>query len=272
MKKTIPQGIKLVLAKALDVTGVLEGSLRKLNKRYHNDYIRVINYHDTVDDNADSFEAQLKWYKEHYVNTDFNTFKCFIDKRYHFDNKPGLMLTFDDGKRGNYDCARDLLKKYGFTGYFMCSSDLINTEGYMDKEQILTLVREGHIIGDHTATHHRMNEMDEDSVLYYEISESKQKLEDITGEPVEIFCWCGGEEQYYTKRAYDIIKGSGYRYGFMTNSYPVVSDTDPYHIQRINVEDEWNLSVTKFQVCGMMDIKLKKKRIRVDNHVLGLDK
>ena len=61
-----------------------------------------------------------------------------------------------------------------------------------------------------------------------------------------------------------MIKKAGYKYGFMTNSYPLTSDPDRYHIQRINVEDDWPVYLLKFQISGIMDWKFKRKRMRVN--------
>lgn len=174
------------------------------------------------------------------------------------------MLTFDDGIANNYYVAKPLLEEYGFTGYFMCSSDLIGTEGYMSYDQLKDLISNGHIITDHSATHHRMNEDDTEQLLDYEIRESKDKLENELHIPIEIYTWCGGEENHYTKKAYKKIIESGYKYGFMTNSKPVVKGDNPFNIQRINVEAGWPLYLLKFQISGMMDRRFKAKRIRVD--------
>ena len=82
--------------------------------------------------------------------------------------------------------------------------------------------------------------------------------------PVEIFCWCGGEENTYTSEAQKMIKDAGYCYGFMTNSLPVFMDTEKFQIQRSNVEDTWGISLLKFQISGFMDYRFKAKRQRVN--------
>jgi hypothetical protein len=50
----------------------------------------------------------------------------------------------------------------------------------------------------------------------------------------------------------------------MTNSYPVLRDVDPFHIQRINIEDGWPISLVKLQICGFMDKRFGNKRKRVN--------
>lgn len=271
--------VKKCLAFFLNLTGISGLLLSRLNKIYLNQYIRIINYHDTGQVDKRNFEKQLTWYKKHFSNVNFSNFEKFLsDGRYEKNtkqrkrNKPGIMLTFDDGLAGNFETARKLLKKYGFTGYFMCSSDLVGTKGYMTYQQLKILINEGHVIADHTATHHRMNEDDTKETLIHEIIDSKKTLEEHTGAEIKIFCWCGGEEQHYTKAAYDLIKQAGYKYGFMTNAKPVVKGDNPFHIQRINVEASWPLYLAKFQVCGVMDKRFDAKRKRVDARMTGSER
>lgn len=230
-------------------------------RRYHAQYIRIINYHDTRNDRI---AKQIRWLKKHYNNVTYDEFKTFMSGKPLAGSKPGIMLTFDDGLEGNYWTAMRTLKEEKMTGYFMISSDLIGGKGYMSKEQIKELIEHGHVVGCHTATHHRMDKSDSESTLEYEITESKEKLEKMFDIPVDIFCWCGGEEHTYTAEAEKVIEQSGYKYGFMTNSFPVTRETDRFHIQRINVEDLWTIGLMKFQICGLMDKKFQKKRERVN--------
>ena len=256
--------IKLILAQVFDILGITNYLIRKLDDKYNNQYIRIINYHNTLQENKTTFEKQLQWYEQHYININYEQFRLFMRGKKLSGEKPGLMLTFDDGLAGNYNIAFPLLKKYGFTGYFMCSSDLVGKKGYMDVNELNELIRAGHIVGNHTATHHRMRECDTNEILTYEIVESKKILENMLNVNIDIFCWCGGEEEHYTSKAYKMIKSAGYMYGFMTNSYPVTSDTDRMKIQRINVEDSWPIHLVKFQVSGFMDKYFEKKRKRVN--------
>lgn len=264
--------IKRMIACFFSVCGISNVMLHRLNTKYGHHYIRVINYHDTKEIDRDIFEAHLKWYRKEFINIDYPMFQKFMEGEMIPGDKPGIMLTFDDGLKGNYDIAFPLLEKYSFTGYFLCSSDLVGTDGYMTESELVEMAEAGHVIGDHTATHHRMEESDTDELLSYEVTESKWKLERMIGESVDIFCWCGGEEEHYTKKAYEKIKQTGYRYVFMTNSAPLTHDMKKLHIQRINVEAGWPMNLVKLQLCGFMDRHFKDKRLRVDRKLAGDDR
>ena len=42
-------------------------------------------------------------------------------------NKPGLILSFDDGIKDNFEIAYPLLEKYGFIGWFFVPTDFVIT-------------------------------------------------------------------------------------------------------------------------------------------------
>ena len=231
--------------------------------------IRVINYHRTPENELETFEKQLDYFSKHFRDVDFKNFELYKKGELVLD-KPGIMCTFDDGLLNNYECALPLLEKYGFTGYFFVSSEkvgkTIDEDSYMSFDQLREVIERGHVVGCHTATHHRMAESDTEEILKYEIVDSKQKLESELGD-IDIFCWCGGEENTYTQKAQDVIKNN-YNYGFMTNNELVYPDTDNHHIQRSNVEARFTLTTAKFQICGILDKLYEKKRNAVNNKTI----
>lgn len=259
--------IKKIVAWVLSKFKVTDFSIKIINKKTKNNYIRVINYHHTLPENILSFKKQLEYFKSNYVNVDYDTFEQFLNNEYSFSEKPGLIITFDDGYDDNYFVAHKMLSDYGFTGWYMISCGLIGENGYMSKSQINQMQSEGAVIGCHTYTHHRMNKTDTEKKLLYEIHEAKYMLEKIIGNNVDIFCWVGGEEEYYTLKAQQIIKTSGYKYSFMTNSYPVYPNNDHYLIQRSNVETEWSIDVLKFQLSPFNDLHFSQKRLRVNKKI-----
>lgn len=254
--------IKCFIAKIYNAIGFSDRMIHGLSKKYNGNYIRIINYHHVS--NPEMFEQQLQYYTKNFRNVNYQEFEAFLKEGTIPGDKPGIMLTFDDGYEDNYSVALRCLEMYGFTGWFMVSPDLVGTSGYMNSRQLQELLLNGHVVGDHTATHHRMELKDTEQLLEYEIVESKEKLTKMLNTDITIFCWCGGEEEHYTEKAANKIREAGYTFGFMTNSYPVLKGEDPYHIQRINVEDSWSISLVKLQLCGFMDRRFKNKRNRVN--------
>ena len=257
--------VRNIVSAVLDMLGITGGMLSRCYQNHQ--VIRVINYHRTPENELKNFEKHLIWYKDHFQNMNKEDFIMFMNHELPLE-KPGIILSFDDGLLNNYENAAPLLEKYGFTGLFFVSSGLADGTEYMTYEHMKDLLKRGHVIGCHTYTHHRMDESDSDETLNHEISEAGMKLEQELGSPVDIFCWCGGEENTYTRNAAALIR-KYYQWGFMTNNDLIVPETDHYQLQRTNVEARWPLSTAKLQISGFMDYLYRKKRERVNKKTGG---
>ena len=253
------------VSRLCDLSGVTDRMIRDCYRDPQ--MIRVVNYHRTPDNELKTFEAQLAWYRKNFENIDYEKFVRFMNGEIKL-NRPGIILSFDDGLLNNYENAAPLLEKYGFTGWFFVSSGLADGTEYMTYKHMRNLHERGHVLGIHTFSHHRMDEADTQEILSHEIAEARTYLCDKTGVDTDIFCWCGGEENTYTKKASDLIR-ENYSWGFMTNNEPVVPQTDHYQLQRTNVEARWPLVSAKLQLSGLMDHLYRKKRERVNAVTAG---
>lgn len=256
-----------------------------LNDLIYGKHIRVVNYHSSQPHEMENFERQLQFYLKHYTPATYEDLEHFFKTGKWDKLKPGLIISFDDGLRENFDYAVPILEKYGFKGWFFIPAGLINasseeqlqfigkSEGkyphtYDDGRYFMTwdelkYLTKAHVLGCHTFTHHRMNVNDSETLLTKEISDAKQLMQEKLGAEVTIFCWVGGEEHTYTHAAAKKIKDSGYRYSFMTNSYPLKPGQSPLQIQRTNVEARFPMHLVKFQLSPLMDLLYSRKRKRV---------
>ena len=250
-------------------------------------YIRAINYHGTPASSAASFERQLAFYAEHFASVSMEDLDNFFRLRRWEKDRPGLIVSFDDGLYSNYSVAAPLLEKYGFCGWFFVPTDFIATPPSqqlefanthhmgtddtspgdkrvaMSWDEIRDLDRRQHVIGCHTRTHRRMSPDLLDDVLEYEISTGKSVLEEELGHPCDCYCWVGGEERTYTTAAARMIRKAGYRYSFTTNSFPITRKANPHRLERNNVESNWSLALASFELCGFQDLRYAPKRKRV---------
>lgn len=261
------ENIKIIVSIFLDKLGILDYLLKKLNKTGSN-YIRVVNYHDVHFQNKDLFYKQLVYFKKNFECVNLKEFMEFKNGNYKMTDKPGILITFDDGYENNFSVAREILNKLNIKGLFFVSSNKIDQTGYMSLDNLKVLMKEGHFIGSHTRSHHRMNQDDENKILVYEIVDSKKILEELLDSQINTFCWCGGELDTYTYNAAKMIK-ENYEFSFMTNSEIVRTNTDNYKIQRTNIEDRWSISMVKFQVSGIMDYLYKSKRSKIEKVIEG---
>lgn len=260
--------VKRQIARLFDVFGI--NSLGHFVQRAAlSPFIRAVNYHVIRPEHVENFEEHLKFYSSRFVSVDERILTDFFANWKWPHNKPGLILSFDDGTRDHAEIVAPLLEKYGFTGWFFVPSGWVVTEkggnqGSLTHEQLLQLDKH-HVVGCHTETHCRLSADLPDEVLWSETIGAKKTMEGLLGHAVSSFCWVGGEEYTYNAKAAEFIAGP-YRYklGFMTNSAPVTRNTSPLQLQRTNIEAENPLSLVRFQLSGFMDIAYYPKRKRVN--------
>jgi peptidoglycan/xylan/chitin deacetylase (PgdA/CDA1 family) len=103
------------------------------------------------------------------------------------DSSPGtrdILITFDDGAAGGYQCAAPELEKLGWRGHFFVVTDWIGREGYFSRNDIVDLHNRGHVIGSHTCSHpERMSQLNWGELMR-EWGVSCSVLSDILGVPI----------------------------------------------------------------------------------------
>jgi len=257
------------------------------NLLYGKKYIRSIFYHDTPPEHASMFEEHMKFLKKHYYPVSLLELRKFLNSGEWDKDKPGLLISFDDGLRSNYDVAVPIMERYGFKGWHFVPSMVLDLEDskqlefgeqhsiftsvnytdhriFLSLKEVKELEKRGHVIGSHTKTHQRMPSSTSERLLKEEIVDSKRMLEDYLGHDVESFCWVGGEEENYSKFAADLIRSTKYNFSFMTNVAPILPKTNQYQLNRTYVKCSWPYFLFSFQLSGIMDIYYAGKRKRVN--------
>ncbi len=264
---------KKIIASLLYYTGILYIFFQL---RLKTTQIRAINYHCTPSFYVKNFDKHLKFYSKYFTNCDLESLNNFFDYKNNF-NKPGLILSFDDGLRSNFDFALPALERNNFTGWFFVpygflldntlnfvkKNSIIVKQIYLDNRYGLTkeeykYLQDKHIIGSHTFSHHRFNINDTDECLNHEIMQSRILLNNV-----DVFCWVGGELNTYTKKAYNKIIESGYKYSFTTNNLPIKFNQDKFNLNRTNIEADYSIPLIMFQLSGLMDIFYFFKRNKI---------
>lgn len=275
--------MKYILAELLSVLGI-SWVLFAVQKRFYAPFIRVVNYHGTPLSFASQFELHLEYYRKHYEPVNEALLKRFLEEGVWTSSKPGIVITFDDGIENNYKVARPLLEKFDFVGWFFIPTNFCkhtkekqirfaednrfikaaggSTEARAISESHLRLLSKNHVVGCHTANHRRFQGTISDEVLENEIVSAKQNLEEIIGRSVDCFAWVGGEEQSYNAQAQKYIE-KAYLMSFLTNSRSIQRGTNPYFIERTNIECHFSLSLVKLQLSGILDFMYWPKRMRV---------
>ena len=277
---------KKILVNILQIINLLDVSYTFRNFFWNKSYICSVNYHCTPVEFLRQFEDQLNYFRSCYSDVTEKDLEVFLNGGGWNKRKPGLILTFDDGLRSNYDVAAPLLEKYGFRGWFMvppgfieagdkdqkvfaknnninCESEY-STRIAMSWVELENLSLKGHHICSHTLNHVRLPATMDEEVAKLEINQSKDVLEAHLKSSVRCFAWVGGEEENYSPFASKAIKKSGYYFSFNSNGGVITNKTNRFCLGRINIEVNYPLDLVKFQLSSIADLRYKFKRRRTN--------
>jgi peptidoglycan/xylan/chitin deacetylase (PgdA/CDA1 family) len=148
-----------------------------------------------------------------------------------------FMLTYDDTDEEQFSIAGPEMAKHHFKGVYFIMTISIGRPRYMSKEQIKQLSDDGHVIAAHTWDHHMVTKYN-DSDWDKQLTESKQKLEMITGKPVEYFAYPFG---LWNQAAFQPLQQRGIKMAFQLSTK--MDTTQPiYTVRRMIVPGNWSTS------------------------------
>jgi peptidoglycan/xylan/chitin deacetylase (PgdA/CDA1 family) len=276
---------KLRIASMMCATGLDRAGLW-LQKAAFGHYIRAVNYHDVPPALANAFAAQIAFFREHFEIVGATGLAELLSGRWVHD-RPGLILTFDDGLRSHADVVAPVLDRHGVAGWFMVPGGFVDapaaeqmlyaaahrithsSHAYDDARIAMTWadvrrLRQRHEICCHTWTHCRLGASLAPNEIIREIPQAKARLEAAVGGPVDAFAWVGGEEAAYSHAAARAIDDARFRFSFMTNNRGIRPGADPLQLQRTNIEAHDADVIVRFQLSGALDALYGPKRRRVN--------
>jgi peptidoglycan/xylan/chitin deacetylase (PgdA/CDA1 family) len=139
---------------------------------------------------ADEFRRHLSHLRE-------NDFQCLsVADAFALTNdgpqqRPRVVITFDDGCETDLLVAAPLLKEFDASATFYIVAGFLGRPGYLSARQLRELSEQGFDIGSHSMTHSYLTDL-APAELRAEIVESKNRLEQITGREVKHFSCPGG--------------------------------------------------------------------------------
>lgn len=229
----------------LNVSDTIKGEVYEMPENMRA-IVPIFMYHFILDDYGNypdtqnflkpsTLEEQLKYITENGYET---IFMDEMDELYKYEKPVGL--TFDDCFVYFYNNAFPLLKKYNQKATIFIITDYINGENYLTEEQLKEIADSGLVkIESHTKTHQYLDQMTYEEQLEEAVG-SKERLEEITGQEVTVYCYPSGR---YNQTTLDIIKDY-YDFGLemLGGVYDSNQVTDMYKITRIYANRDMPLS------------------------------
>ncbi len=293
-----------------------------LRRQYGAEYVRAIAYHAVPKSSLDSFKQQLDWLAERYecfCEAELDAF-CGdvphdeLDRRsgqktgasgveagahpegtvLNGREKPGLVISFDDGQINNYRYAVPALEERALRGWFFIPSEAPRQRGeaervfcdagtyklptvpesdgrlVMNWDELKDLAQRGHVIGCHTADHRRLRNSLTGSELQTEISGAKEEIEANLGRKCLSFAFVGGEPDTYSDAAYRKVEEAGFRYAFTTLSAPFYPAGNKLLIHRTVLDADMDFNLFKFKISGLSDLVHRKTRKEIESRLGSL--
>jgi peptidoglycan/xylan/chitin deacetylase (PgdA/CDA1 family) len=121
-------------------------------------------------------------------------------------DRPGVVITFDDGCETDLLIAAPLLLAAGLGATFYVVAGFIGRRGYLSEGQLRQLCGLGFELGCHSMTHAYLSDLSHDH-LRVEVEEAKDRLEQIAGTRVDHFSCPGGR---WNRRLARMAQEAGY--------------------------------------------------------------
>lgn len=239
-------------------------------------YFRILMIHNVKRENFKLLEKNLKTLQKKYNFIDPNTLKSGI----YPNGKNNLLLTFDDGFISNFVFANSVLKKINMKGIFFVVTDLINSNKQSKKKIIQNIFPEkklkkisqyktmswshlrrlekmGHVIGCHTRSHLRLNEIKSNIILKEQIVYPIFAFQRNKITKPKFFAYPFGDFHSFNNKCFKIAKKN---YEFIFSGIRGDNIKFSKILFRDNIADNYNLSIINFFIRGYSDFLYKKFR------------
>ncbi len=184
------------------------------------------------------FVNQMTFLQKHYDFLSLDDIALYLQGKKQL-TKPSVVITIDDGYRDMLKLKR-FIKEMKIPITLFVLSDRKNADrkeldtprAFLNKEEIMKLIREGWKIGSHGATHRDFYQLTDEQVTK-EVVSSKTKLEKELQTKIHYFAYPRGR---YTKSILAAVEKSGYQLGLSMDDGEITHQSNRFTIPRIGVD------------------------------------
>lgn len=200
-------------------------------------YVRVVNYHNTLDGDRDQLRVALASYAEDYVPLTLGDLDGYFESGAWPGRRPGFIPVFYEGFRNGYEVAARVCDELGIAGWFAVCTGFVDCppaeqEAFarshwldlapeeldgrrlaMTGDEVADLSRR-HVVFPHTGAHQGIADIVTDEDLHREVLVPKLRLDALTGQDSAAFAWLWGSPYGASARHDAALREAGYRYVF----------------------------------------------------------
>ncbi len=226
---------------------------------YHDVYEHDVNESGFKNTTAQKYKIRVSEFEKHVVTVK-NCLESLVG------NSIEVVFTFDDGGKSFLYVIAPILEKYGFRGVFFITTNLIDTPGFLSKEDITKLYQGGHIVGGHSHTHPvRMSAMSSAEILS-EWRTSQEILSTILNTEITTASIPGG---FCSRLVLRSMAQTGYKKLYTSNPTTNVSKLGECDvIGRYAIDD----SISEKDVNRLIMSKSFRLKLRIRQGILGIAK
>lgn len=217
--------------------------------------IPILCYHDVTPNNPNNngllispekFKEQLQYLKDNnYTPITLDELYDYLRNNKEIPEKP-VVITFDDGYKGNYEYAYPILKEFKFPATMFVISNYVGGSDFMTTEQIKEMSNNGIQIESHTSKHDDLSKLNETEQIET-LKNAKTSLEKIIEKPVNFVAYPFGRHNPNTRIA---AEKAGYKLGFNLNGNFADRKDNNFNMDRIYVNGNDSLKEFENKLTG----------------------
>lgn len=197
--------------------------------------IRAVNYHNTPASRAEHYRRELGLLAERFAPVTEDDLRRLMTTGHWHKDRPGIIPSFFEGYRNNYEVAYPLLQEAGLVGWFFLPTGFLCAEvpkqrAYAEAHHIDLLpgdalrvamswdevrdVARGHVVASHTRSHARLSPDAPEDTLLEEVLGPQLDFERELGRRARSFAWLYGGAYAPHTPAGRFLREAGYEFVF----------------------------------------------------------